>query len=542
MATMSNYNRFQGETIRICGFGSDNMVIDNTALNAGLVSINSKPVDIKGFQHEMSCSNCWNLWRKIGKEPYFYNYAFENILPDISSEVSAYGETQFIDPNEGGVSYLLTQRGTNSKVILHKLDREGNVLHQNEAVTQYLPVFIDSTETHIGVLGYDIPTYYPTITYYNKDTLAKEYSYYQSTDSYNSIAQVVYRDDSVISMISHSGTIPSYFNRSDKTTSNKWVKYTLEPGSSNFETVSYTTGLVTNLSKTMGNGWNYKLANITSGVGQPMKFQAIKMNHIDKTYATVLKDAMTIEWGAKCDENLKNLLQPVTSYIKSVRYELHKLTEDTLAMIMMIDPGNTDINTLANARSAYWIIKVDAVDHTKLTILNAQYFKYSYVSRPIVFNHDKILCFQQEIAAHSYKLNPVTYDLELVWNIPTPNLYSAGFYNGYLWWINGVTNELNYEIESNVLRAVDNYSQLSVDLENEASPKEINYMLSIYDIDNNRVAKDVRLTMTTDAMVFKDNSSKVLTTKTLTTDDLVIPIKCIKASKGARIAITLLNN
>ena len=56
------------------------------------------------------------------------------------------------------------------------------------------------------------------------------------------------------------------------------------------------------------------------------------------------------------------------------------------------------------------------------------------------------------------------------------------------------------------------------------------------------VAKDVKLTMTTDAMVFKDNSSKVLTTKTLTSGDLVVPVKCIKASKGARIAITLLNN
>ena len=542
MATMSNYNRYQGETIRICGFGSDKMVIDNMALNSGLVSINSKPIDIKGFQHEISCSNCWNLWRKSGKNNYWYNYAYENILPDISSEVSSFGEPQFIDPNEGGVSYLLTQRATSSTVVLHKLDKDGNVLQQNDTLTLYLPVFIDSDETHIGVLGYDTASYYPSVTYFKKDTLAKDYTYYPTSDSYNSIAQVVYRDNDVISMISFSSSVPSYYNRGDKTTSNRWVKYTLESGSQDFEVVGYSTGLVTNLSKTMGNGWNYKLANATSGVGQPIKFQAMKMNHSAKTYATVLKDAMTIEWADKCDVRLKNLLQPETYYYKSVRYELHKLSEDTLILIMMIDPDNRDINTLTDARSAYWVIKIAPDDHTKLTVANAQYFDYLYVSRPIVFNKDKILCFQQEIAAHSYKLNPVTYDLELVWNIPTPNLYSAGFYNGYLWWINGVTNELNYEIESNILRAVDNYSQLSVDLENEESPKEINYMLSIYDIDNNRVAKDVKLTMTTDAMVFKDNSSKVLTTKTLTSGDLVVPVKCIKASKGARIAITLLNN
>lgn len=542
MATMSNYNRYQGETIRICGFGSDNMVIDNMALNAGLVSINSKPVDIKGFQHEMSCSNSWNLWKKASKTPYWYSYAFENILPDISSEVSSFGEPQFIDPNEGGVSYLLTQRATNSKVVLHKLDKEGNILYQNDSISLYLPVFIDSDDTHIGLLGYDIETYYPTITYYKKDTLVKDYSYYPSTDSYQSIGQVVYRDNTIISMVSFNGTIPSYYNRSDKNSSNKWVAYAKEEGSQDFETVGYSTGLITNLSKTMGNGWNYKMVNHTNYVDQPLRFQAIKMDHTSKTYSTVLKDSMTIEWGEKCDERLKNLPRPVTTNNKSMRYELHKLTDDVLVLLMMVDPAGEDMNSISNNLSAYWVIKVDGVDHSKLTIMNAQYFKYAYVSRPIVFNKDKILCFQQEIAAHSYKLNAVTYDLELVWNIPTPNLYSAGFYNGYLWWINGVTNELNYEIESNVLRAVDNYSQLSVDLENEDSPKEINYMLSIYDIDNNRVAKDVKLTMTTDAMVFKDNSSKVLTTRTLTNGDLIVPIKCIKASKGARIAITLLNN
>ena len=63
MATLSNYNRYQGETIRICGFGSDKMVIDKNILVMNLQLFgegeqetnedNNETVDITELQKTM---------------------------------------------------------------------------------------------------------------------------------------------------------------------------------------------------------------------------------------------------------------------------------------------------------------------------------------------------------------------------------------------------------------------------------------------------------------------------------------------------------
>ncbi|HEG8094284.1 TPA: hypothetical protein SFZ49_001964, partial [Campylobacter jejuni] len=126
--------------------------------------------------------------------------------------------------------------------------------------------------------------------------------------------------------------------------------------------------------------------------------------------------------------------------------------------------------------------------------------------------NNKFMLVQEGLASHCYKPNFETFTLDLIWEIKTPDISWATFYNNLYWWVNNTTNELNYEVEDSTIVIDSGFEQTSFQLESQDKPKMTKYYIQLLDGDGKRLVRKVRVDLTGVATFGDDTKSKIITT------------------------------
>ena len=111
-----------------------------------------------------------------------------------------------------------------------------------------------------------------------------------------------------------------------------------------------------------------------------------------------------------------------------------------------------------------------------------------------------------------YKYNDLTKTLELIWNVNTPNLSWATWYNGLYWWINGSTNVLSYEVQENYYSIKDSLDKTSFNLESISKPQSTTYKVEVFNANGERVSANVKVDLTGVIQFTDGTKSKTITT------------------------------
>lgn len=532
MAIISKMSRYEGPTVRLTGFAGNKYILDNTALDGDLISINKTFVDIPGNAQELVAGSSFSNVRATKVKGYtdYRNNSIPKELLDISSENSAFGGYQWSDPVDENENYIMTRVKFDSTngVRLSKLDKNGNII-LSVNTTFLSGGIIDSDDKYIYILGQSTDFYY-YLYCYNRATLVNEW--YLSTECYvNASHQVIGRDSQFIHFVNgfNIKTTPLYFDKTNAT-SRAFVPYNKRrPDLIDLDVGTYSASGLANYSLPMKNQYCYVPCVKSEMFTKEMKWQALFVDTNNLVYDTVSKDEMQITWAAGISEDLKTLTQLDTSYIYGNRFLTYKI-DDNLMLMFQTTASQTNTTVGSQVRPRWYVLQTDDTDPKILKVLNAGEFKYAYLDTPICYDKDKFIFIQEDIASHMYKLNKDNNDLVLTWNINTPNICSAAYYNGIYWWLNYATNELNYETETNTLTIVDSFEFDNVSLENTDNPGTNTYKISVYNSEKKRVAKNLKLECQ-GAITF-DNDLKTKQITTSVDDDISLTIKVVNGGNN----------
>lgn len=528
MAIISNNDRYEGSTSRMVGFGGDKLILDNRAMDADMVQINSRTVDIPGHAQELIAGEyaCFNNLMTPVK--YTAAYPIKPTQIDVSTDNPVFGKTYWTDPTTPNENYIRSNvyavMDSNPVNNLHKVNDKGDVLITASNSSMFGEI-IDANEKYIYTLEYD-SSHYNYLRWYDKKSLTSEYLSLGGT--YAHLIQVLDRTNTDIFMYDPFKAKPYRF---DKTQTSDYKVVDLQPKSTsttNLPTSSYSTIGTVNFTPKMKNGWHYRVAAYNNGANAALPFEAITINSTTLEYDTVVKENMEVVWGNDCVEELKTFIKSNDGYAHRTIFRTYKIT-DTLFVVFK-GPSTTQESTLgSDKKTAMYVCQVDEAKADKVTVLRARYFDYLYLEDIIRYDNDKFIFVQEAVASHMYKFNYDTNDFILAWNIPTPNVVSCCYYNNVFWWLNGSTKELNYETEANTLTIQDRFDVEEITLQDESSVGSANYYISVYDSNSARVEKNVKLIAQGPGTF--NNDLKELTITTSLDEDYEVPVKITSAGQ-----------
>lgn len=539
MAIISNNDRYEGSTSRMIGFGGDKLILDNRVMNSDMVQINPNVVDIPGHAQELLAGEyaCFNNLMKPQKYT-SNNCPIKPTQVDVSTDNPVFGKLYWSDPTKQDENYVKTNVyapvGSDS-CKMFKLSDKGNIILK-QSMNGMFGEIIDADEKYIYTMEYD-SSHTNYLYWYDRKTLASQYVSW--TEQYSHLIQVLGRTNENIFIFSpyngkpyrHDKTATSSFNLIELTAKSEETKP--------LSTASYSTIGTINFTPKMKNGWHYRVAAFSAGANSPLTFDAVTIDTNALTYDTVQSANMEVVWNDQnCLEELKNYVRVGnTSYDNTTIFRTYKLS-DTI-FVAFKGPSTYNYSTLGvNKKTAVYVCQVDETKPNKVTVLRAKYFDYLYLEDIIRYDNDKFMFVQESVATHMYKFNYDTNDFTLSWNINTPNIVSCCYYNNVFWWLNGSTKELNYETETNTLTIQDRFDVQEITLPDAETTGTANYYISVYNADEKRVEKNIKLECQGPGTF--QNDLKEMTTTTSPDKDLEVPIK-ITTSGQFFINVTILS-
>ncbi|HFV1618950.1 TPA: hypothetical protein ACH6AG_000045 [Campylobacter jejuni] len=541
MAVISSYERYDGTTIRLGGFRTDGVIIDCRAMTSDYVETCENPTEVPGTTGSISAGKPTNSYYKTKMDN--AGNRIQPINVDVSQENSPYDSVSCQDPYDTEYSYVVSLSG--SILYFTKLDSKGNVIRKNYISSAYTCRIIDITETH--VIAVDVygtsDSYLFTI---DKNTLAvtnsinidsginsmsptqffgktgTKYVFYSYGSAWNTGKLIAIETSNPASLTKADLT------RSDKNTSGGFSAYSSH----------------SRWSLKMKNGYHYRINPYTYYGGSVIAVEGIKPNIKELSYVSfgngndVSNTNVTI--GELCDPSINGVLKHSGPSYNNYIFETFKVSDNHFVVISVLHNNNTSLDTwLAQGyKTIYYFFEINNDDPTKVTLKNCQKLKYGYSSMIMQAGNNKFMLVQEGLASHCYKPNFETFTLDLIWEIKTPDISWATFYNNLYWWVNSTTNELNYEVEDSTIVIDSGFEQTSFQLESQDKPKTTKYYIQLLDGEGKRLVRKVRVDLTGVATFGDDTKSKIITTSA--SDKVTADIKVINSGKAYATATILL--
>lgn len=542
MAVISSYERYDGTTIRLGGFRTDGVIIDCRAMTSDYVETCENPTEVPGTTGSISAGKPTNSYYKTAM-----NNAGSRIQPinvDVSQENSPYDSVSCQDPYDTEYSYVFSLNSSN--LIYTKLDSKGNVIRKGQYTSVYTFRIIDITETHIlFVMVYGTSDSYfvaldkntlASPTYVNIDSgvnsmsptqffgkTGTKYVFYCYGSAWNSGKLIAVETSNPASLTKADLT------RSDSNTSGGFTAYSVH----------------SRWSLKMKNGYHYRINPYAYYGGSAIVVEGIKPNIKELSYVSfgndnqVQKTNVTI--GELCDTTINGVTKYPSASYKNYIFETFKVSDNQFVVIAVLHNDNASLDTwLAQGyKTIYYFFEINNDDPTKVTLKNCQKLKYGYSSMIMQAGNNKFMLVQEGLASHCYKPNFETFTLDLIWEVKTPDISWATFYNNLYWWVNATTNELNYEVEDSTIVIDSGFEQTSFQLESKDKPKTTKYYIQLLDGDGKKLVRKVRVDLTGVATFSDDTKSKIITTSA--TDKVTADIKVINSGKAYATATILLS-
>ena len=522
MPIISSYQRYAGDCVRLGGFGQDNLLLDNRALNSDFVEIHPNNIDIPAIKNELSAGSPGFYNQYLLKDLYFSaGNESTNIsvglarcmLPDVSKENSA-GNVSIVDPFNPSISYIITKN--NYSYYIYEVNTKDGSRTGREVYASSCgeSAIVDITEKYVILLS----SYYNTNAYFCRLDKSKfTISNLQFTSTM--YPQLLAKRDNYYFFCDN--TSIKYVDILQ--TSMSWTELSKvsDMSSETLDDVSGA-GVGSYFTPKMGNGWQYKIADYWATTANK-KLSLIGVNidtanmQYDFTQFYGTTKQITIEYMDSCDPNvidMAKLYEQFSSYYyRSGRFDAFKIDDTKFGVLFTINISKeVSYGTLRNSgkKSAYMIFETTG-DPLNLKMINAQFLDYPYCARPL-FEDNKLILNIESTAAHMYKYNDLTKTLELIWSVNTPNLSWATWYNGLYWWINGSTNVLSYEVQENYYSIKDSLDKTSFNLESVSKPQSTTYKVEVFNANGERVSANVRVDLTGVIQFTDGTKSKTITT------------------------------
>ncbi|HEG8097785.1 TPA: hypothetical protein SFZ43_000087 [Campylobacter jejuni] len=541
MAVISSYERYNGTTIRLGGFRTDGVIIDCRAMTSDYVETCENPTEVPGTTGSISAGKPTNSYYKTKMDN--AGNRIQPINVDVSQENSPYDSVSCQDPYDTEYSYVFSLSGSN--LYFTKLDSKGNVIRKNYTASAYSFRVIDITETHV-LITYVYSTSESYLALISKNALditgyinidsgvnsmsptqffgknGTKYVFYSYGSAWNTGKLIAIETSNPVSLTKADLT------RSDSNTSGGFSAYSSH----------------SRWSLKMKNGYHYRINPYTYSGESVIAVEGIKPNIKELSYvsfgnvSSVNKTNVTI--GELCDPSINGVLKYSGPSYNNYIFETFKVSDNHFVVISVLHNNSTSLDTwLAQGyKTIYYFFEINNDDPTKVTLKNCQKLKYGYSSMIMQAGNNKFMLVQEGLASHCYKPNFETFTLDLIWEIKTPDISWATFYNNLYWWVNNTTNELNYEVEDSTIVIDSGFEQTSFQLESQDKPKMTKYYIQLLDGDGKRLVRKVRVDLTGVATFGDDTKSKIITTSA--SDKVTADIKVINSGKAYATATILL--
>lgn len=541
MAIISSYNRYDGTTIRLGGFNTDGVIIDCRAMTSDYVETNENPTEIPGVTGSISAGKPTNSYYKTTM-----TNAGSRIQPvnvDVSQANSPYDSVACQDPYDTEYSYIFSLYS--SGLVYTKVDSKGNVLLKTTHASAYSFRVIDITETHIFMI----------YTYSTAD------SYFGAIRKSNMKLEGTMNIDSGVNSMSptqyfgKNGTKYVFYKHGSSYTDGKLIaietsntssftQSNLTRGDSNTSGGFSSTSFHSRWSPKMRNGYHYRINPYGNYGSSAIVVEGIKPNVKELSYVSFGNSSLSVTnviRGELCDSNINGVLIHTGPTYSNYIFETFKVSDNQFIAIGVLHNNSESLDTwLAKGyKTVYYFFEIDNDDPTRITMKNCQKLRYGYSSMVMQAGDNKFMLVQEGLASHCYKPNFDTFTLDLIWEVKTPDISWATFYNNLYWWVNSTTNELNYEIEDSTIVIDSGFEQTSFQLESVDKPKTTKYYIQLMDGNGKRLERKVRVDLTGVATFSDDSKSKVITTST--SGKVTADIKVINSGKAYATATVLLS-
>ena len=597
MAVLSKHVHFPGITARLVGFDTSALIMDSKSYDSDFNLLSENLIDIPGTPQELVVPGCatWvDYGSETSARISYGGGAFYVPHQDVTADKSIFGFGSVTDPFDSEYTYTLTSveplyaniSASDNKLrhaIVSRLNKKGEVVasanygYPSNYVGGYgvAASILDITEDSI-LIGYNgyLSTYAqgfksgyssnPTYTWLDKFTLepltkiapaetpAKTFKTAVASSEF--VRQVVGRTTDMIWIYSPQNRKIFYIDKNDKA---NWFKETPiavsspstpAPASNGSYTryISYYNAKPhTSLTQAI-NGWHYEVAwkeGITSE-SKTIQFTACKLDTDTNTMEHMSATDIRVTVGPKCANGAKLAYSDGASAPSKDgqgNYDVllnFKVNETDFIVLHCVTCTETYANTIAsvlrpNYKTRYYYVHVDPSDPANLTIENEQQLPYGYDGIPILINNDKFGLVRPKSGIDVYRVNKDTKTLDKYWEISTPDLQQAVWYNGCIWWVNKSTNELHYEIEDSTKTIVAKLDKSVYQLSNESDHQDATYSIEVVDGTNKRLASRVELVCGGPAE-FPDGTK----TKTITTSASALHYETIKITGSGKPRVT----
>lgn len=513
MPILSNYKRYDNTCARCVGFGTDKIIVDGKAYNSDFNEVNNEIIDVPGVSNEISLYYSPYFSPKTGNSKTISSYGYRSAVPmfcDISGNGEP-GRVSMQDLFEPNISYTITS--STYLPFLNKINSNNGQVLNSFALYPILSTFkdlriLDITEkyviliattattstTYSHLIRFDKSNY--SFSYINFSSYFYEDKFLQLLDKKDSLyffkynLQIGYIDVNQPNMeIVHLLKDPSVTNEKLNTTYNSLSSAYIRAS----------------ISPKMGNGYYYTFDDaILSNSNNCFNMIAFKIDTENLSYIhtgfevknNLPKINLTI--NERCNQilfNQRELDNIFGNYRNFWSLQLFKISDYKFGCIFVneLKVSNREYSSLSQSyKSAYMIFQIDENNPLEVECINAQFFDYGYAGNPIYANGDFIFILEN-IASHMYHFNNNTNEMELVWNINTPNLVWASYYNNAFYWIDANNNYINYEIPGNNYRIVDSIDKKEFILDENNTPQETTYRLEVFDSLNRRIEARVKI-------------------------------------------------
>lgn len=529
MAIISDFQRVNSTVVRMCPLANGGFIIDTIPYNKNYINQSTRPRDVVG-KEELAFDNMWVDEKKLQSNIYSVDYRpLQMNGYDISNDNTSLGKTYLQDPYETGVIYVLTsfpyayESQTANNIRLYKLAEDGTVLtsiNLNTILANYgYFKFADITKDYLVLKAY--PTngtykeYFFKIRKDNLERVAGDGNDNLATVGTYGNTQIFHRDGTNMFVVNNIGAnAGKMFYKVNHAVNPMFVAFLSSKDGSKLTNHDYNTTYTSFFTPKMANGYYYKVNAATSNANQPWKFEGFSLDTATEKIDVLPSSSITVEVDPKCHPdylNLKNYNSEwYSSGIGARLFNTYKIDQDhfvTFFTMRMINGNNNPASLYSNNCKSYYILcKIDQADPKKIYIKNIQPMDDMYIGEPIKIAANKYMFFRPDTYGHMYKVDVQNYECHNVWEVLIPNCSQATWYNNRLWWLNHVTKELNFEVESDS-RVVDIKFDKEEYVMNDNNDKQIGKLLvTVKQSDGTIVASKVKLHIYGPA-VFQDNGN-----------------------------------
>lgn len=508
MALISNYNRYTGTTARVVPGPSGSIVIDGKWYDENFNLKNDLTTDIYGMgAKDVRLPIMWADEVKLGlvENGSSYKYAYQHAYMDISNEGYKYCKPYISDPYEDGMIYSFSngKTGAGGSIKFQKWDlNNGKLSKELPGIIGSCkgPTFLDVTETDVYVIYWSSSDAYNYIHLFSKSDLNyKKGGTSSSISNVKNHTTVYYLGKSRLGYVFYcdldgyvvvcnpviTGSTQAYFPKSKRAVNKSRVVAAYNTTLTNIPTVK------------MGNGYHYTTMGKTSLVNKPLGFEAFAWFEDTGEYDFIMDTEFNVEWDASISDEIKNLeYWPYSSHTGHNTMFCKKIDDYHFVVIQTYNTQTIGVyqnDQINKIKTKWYIVKIDQDDPFHLMVKNAGKLDTPHCNIPIVMDNNQFMLVKMDTASECYKVDIKTYTFNKVFTYDTPKIGACGYFNGYYWWLNYVTNEIHYESEANMKRV---YIETDVDnfqLANENDVQTAVYRVGVYNSDGNLVPERVSI-------------------------------------------------